>query len=164
MNLHSLQLAAIVLVLALVFLSRFARGRARETPAGLAFPIKPLVIGSRILAIVIYFFLFAYPLWISRQSIPAWLLFLLLFAVVFGLYQLPGTVVLTPDAVTQRFWFRSPKHIPYHRILRVAGSPNAQVTRVFGPDGVLINHTFNHADPQRFRNELSTRSGKPFAT
>lgn len=155
MTLHNLQLVALVAVFALLFLARASKGRARPTSAGLAFPLKPLVIFARAVALPLYFLLFAYPLWISRESIPAWLLLLLLVATVFGLYQLPGTIRLTPTALTQTFWLRASKSIPYGEILGVAASPNSTVTRVLGANRTTITHTFNHADSATFRAELA---------
>ncbi len=162
-DLHTLQLASIVAVFALLILARAGKGRARQTPAGLAFPLKPLVIFSRAVALPLYFLLFAYPLWISRQSIPAWLLLLLMVATVFGLYQLPGTIVLTPTAVTQRFWLRASKSIPYDQILGIAAARTGAITRILGANRTAITHTFNHSASAEFRTELARLSGRPVA-
>jgi len=162
-DLHTLQLVSIVAVFALLFLSRMAKGRARATPQGLSFPLKPLVVFSRAVALPLYFLLFAYPLWISRQSIPAWLLLMLLVATVFGLYQLPGTIVLTPTAITQRFWFRSTKIIPYSEVLGIAAARTGAVTRILGGNRVAITHTFNHSASEQFRAELARLSGRAVA-
>ncbi len=122
-DLHSLQIAAMAIVFALIFSARLVKGHPRHTPAGLVFPLKPLVVFSRAIALPLYFLLFAYPLWISRQSIPPWLLILMLVAVLFGLYQYPGTIVLTPTGVTQRFWFRAHKAIAYPEIMNDLSRP-----------------------------------------
>ena len=159
-DLHTLQLAAMVLVFALIFSARLVKGHPRQTPQGLAFPLKPLVVFSRAVALPLYFLLFAYPLWISRQSIPAWLLILLLVAVLFLLYQYPGTIVLTPTAVTQRFWFRAQKSITYPEIMTVAAARGGAVTTVLGDNRVTISHTFNHAGSSEFRAELARLTGK----
>ena len=161
LDLHTLQLVAMFAVFALLFFARTTKGRARVTPAGLAFPLKPLVVFSRAVALPLYFLLFAYPLWISRQSIPAWLLILLFIAVTFGLYQMPGTIILTPLAVTQRFWLRASKTIPYSDILGVAAARTGAVTRILGSNRVAITHTFNHSASAEFRSELARLSGKP---
>lgn len=160
LDLHTLQIASMVAVFALLYAARATKGHARNTPAGLSFPLKPLVILSRAIALPLYFLLFAYPLWISRQSIPAWLLVLLFVVTLFALFQLPGTVVLTPSAVTQRYWFRSSKTIPYAEILGVAASPTSAVTRVLGANRIAITHTFNHAASATFREELARRTSK----
>ena len=161
MDLRSLQLAAIVVVFALIFVSRLSKGHARETPRGLAFPLKPLVIFARGVALPLYFLLFAYPLWISQRSIPLWLLLLLFVSVVFALFQVPGTIYLTADTVEQRFWFRGGKIIPYPEIMTIyAAARGGSVTRVLGSNRVTITHGFNHADSATFRTELSRRSGK----
>ena len=162
-DLHNLQLVSIVAVFALLFLARLSKGRARQTPQGLAFPLKPLVVFSRAVALPLYFLLFAYPLWISRQSIPAWLLLMLLVATVFGLYQLPGTIVLTPTAITQRFWLRASKSIPFPEILGIAAARTGAVTRILGANRVAITHTFNHSASDEFRAELARLSGRQVA-
>ena len=159
-DLRNLQIAAMVIVFALLFAARLVKGHPRQTPEGLAFPLKPLVIFSRAVALPLYFLLFAYPLWISRQSIPVWLLVLLLVALLFGLYQYPGTIVLTPAAVVQRFWFRAQKTITYPEIMTVTAARGGAVTTVLGDNRVTITHTFNHAGSAEFRAELARLSGK----
>lgn len=160
-DLHTLQIAAMAIVFALIFSARLVKGHPRQTSHGLTFPLKPLVVLSRSIALPLYFLLFAYPLWISRQSIPVWLLVLLLIAVLFGLYQYPGTIVLTPTAVIQRFWFRAQKTITYPEIMTVAAGRGGVVTTVLGDNRVTITHTFNHAGSAEFRAELARLSGKP---
>lgn len=161
MDLHSLQLAAIVVVFALIFVSRLSKGRAKQTAQGLAFPLKPLVVFARGVALPLYFLLFAYPLWISQRSIPLWLLLLLFVSVVFALFQIPGTIYLTDTAVEQRFWLRASKVIPYSEIMTVyAAARGGSVTRVLGSNRVTITHGFNHSASETFRTELSRRSGK----
>ena len=163
LDLHTLQIAAMVAVFALIYLARATKGKPRETAAGIAFPLKPLVVISRAIALPLYFLLFAYPLWISRQSIPAWLLLLIFVVSLFALFQLPGTIVLTPTAVTQRFWLRASKIIPYTEILGIAASPTGSVTRVLGANRLAITHTFNHAASTEFRADLARLSGKKLA-
>lgn len=160
-DLHTLQIAAMAIVFALIFSARLVKGHPRQTPEGLVFPLKPLVVFSRAVALPLYFFLFAYPLWISRQSIPPWLLILLFVAVLFGLYQYPGTIILTPTAVIQRFWFRAGKTITYPEIMTIAAGRTGAVTTVLGDNRVAISHTFNHAGSAEFRTELARLSGKP---
>ncbi len=164
LDLHTLQIAAMVAVFALIYLARATKGRARATPAGLAFPLKPLVIVSRAIALPLYFLLFAYPLWISRQSIPAWLLILIFVVCLFALFQLPGTILLTPTAVTQRFWLRASKVIPYSEILGISASATGTVTRILGSNRVAITHTFNHSAAAEFPTDLARLSGKKLNT
>ncbi len=159
-TLHTLQLVSLVLIAAFLFLSRSATGRARETPEGMAFPLKGAVVWARVLAIVFYAGLFAYPLWISQRSIPAWLLLLLFAFTMFGLYQLPGTILLTTSDVRQRFWLRSAKIIPYGDVMVVQTLLNGRQTRVLGSNRVAITHTYNHAAPLVFQQELEKHTGK----
>ncbi len=160
-ELRDLQVGAMVLVFALLFAGRLVKGWPRRTSAGLEFPLKPVVVFSRAVALPLYALLFAYPLWISQRSIPPWLSILLFVAVVFGLYQYPGTIVLTDGAVVQRFWLRAEKRVVYADVLNVLALGGGAVTRVFGQNGVLITHTFNHAGSAEFRRELEQRTGKP---
>ncbi len=160
LDLRTLQIAAMIVVFALIYLARATKGRARQTSAGIAFPLKPLVIASRAIALPLYFLLFAYPLWISRQSIPAWLLLLIFVVSLFALFQLPGTIVLTPAAVVQRFWLRTSKLIPYTEIIGIAASPTGSVTRILGANRTAITHTFNHSASAEFRADLARLSGK----
>ena len=160
LDLHTLQIAAMVAVFALIYLARATKGKSRPTPAGIAFPLKPLVVVSRAIALPLYFLLFAYPLWISRQSIPAWLLLLLFVVSLFALFQLPGTIVLSPTAVTQRFWLRASKIIPYTGILGISASATGSVTRILGANRTAITHTFNHCASAEFRADLARLSGK----
>jgi hypothetical protein len=160
LDLHTLQVAAMLLVFLLLFAARLVKGSPRPTSSGLAFPLKPLVLFSRGVALPLYFLLFAYPLWISQQSIPAWLLILIFLAVLFGAYQFPGTIFLTSDSVTQRFWLRAHKVIRYSEITVIQAARTGAVTRVLGANRALIVHTFNHAASAQFRIELEHRSGK----
>lgn len=160
LDLRTLQIAAMMIVFVLLFAARLVKGSARQSKEGLAFPLKTLVVFSRAIALPLYFLLFAYPLWISQQSIPVWLLILIFVAVLFGAYQLPGTIILTRDGVTQRFWLRAHKSISYIEIAAIQASRTSAVTRVVGSNRVVIVHTFNHAASAEFRADLERKSGK----
>lgn len=159
-TLHTLQMLSLIGIAALLFASRGAHGRARAETGGIAFPLKPLVVWSRALALVSYCALFAYPLWISQRSIPAWLLVLLFAATMFGLYQLPGTIVLTSTAITQRFWLRNAKQIAYPDVMSAQLLLGGRQTRVLGANRVTITHTYNHSAASEFQRELEDRTGK----
>lgn len=159
-TLHTLQMLSLVGIGVLLFASRNAHGKARAAPDGIAFPLKPLVVWSRVLALLAYCALFAYPLWISQRSIPAWLLVLLFAATMFGLYQLPGTIVLTGTAITQRFWLRNAKQIPYPDVMAAQVLLGGRQTRVLGVNRVTITHTYNHSAAAEFQREVEARTGK----
>lgn len=161
LNLHDLQLVSLVAIGILLFAGRLTKGSSLLTPQGLAFPLKPMVVWSRGLALCFYVGLFAYPLWISQRSIPPWLLLLLFVAVVFSVYQLPGTILLTPTAVIQRFWMRSEKTIPYGDVMAIQANLGGRQTRVMGANRVSITHTFNHAAAAEFQTELERRTNRP---
>lgn len=162
-DLHTLQITAMVVVFVLLFAARLVKGSPRSTPEGLAFSLKSLVVFSRAIALPLYFLLFAYPLWISQQSIPPWLLLLIFVAVIIAAYQLPGTIILTSDRVLQRFWLRAQKQILYSDVATIQAARAGAVTRVLGKERDLIVHTFNHAASAEFRSELALRSGKEIA-
>ncbi len=159
-TLHTLQMLSLVGIAVLLFASRNAHGSPRPVADGMAFPLKPLVVWSRVLALAMYCALFAYPLWISQRSIPAWLLVLLFAATMFGLYQLPGTIVLTSGAITQHFWLRNSKQISYPDVMAAQVLLGGRQTRVLGANRVTITHTYNHSAAAEFQSELETRTGK----
>ncbi len=153
-------MASLIAIAALLFASRNAKGSPRRTADGVSFPLKPFVVWSRGLALVTYCALFAYPLWISQRSIPAWLLLLLFAATMFSLYQLPGTIVLTATGITQRFWLRAAKSIPYPDVMTIQTLLNGRQTRVFGANRTTVTHTYNHAAAAEFQRELEQHTGK----
>jgi len=160
MDIKSLQLITLAALFALLYAGRMVKGSPRETPEGLAFPLKPLVVWSRALVLPLYFALFALPVWKSGQHIPLWFLVLLLALAALVLYQMPGTIVLTPTAVEQRFWLRGAKTIEYNEVMSIQLIGAGRMTRVLGDNRVSITHTWNHCAAEQFRKELERRTGK----
>ena len=78
----------------------------------------------------------------------------------FGVYQLPGTIVLTPTAVVQRFWLRAQKTIAYGEVMVIQAVQAGRITRVLGDNRVTITHTYNHSAAAEFREEIARRTGK----
>jgi hypothetical protein len=81
-------------------------------------------------------------------------------AVAFILMQVPGTITLTPTAITQRFWFRQSKIIQYNEVMAIQAAQGGRITRVLGDNRVKITHTLNHSAAKEFRQELERRTGK----
>jgi len=160
MDIKSLQLITLAALFALLYAGRMVKGSPRETPEGLAFPLKPLVVWSRALVLPLYFALFALPVWKSGQHIPLWFPVLLLALATLVLYQMPGTIVLTPTAVEQRFWLRGAKTIQYNEVMSIQLIGAGRMTRVLGDNRVSITHTWNHCAAEQFRKELERRTGK----
>jgi hypothetical protein len=155
---------ALVVVVAVVFGSRMTKGSVTETPEGPVFGIKPVILWMRIvvlpalIAFVIYFWM------TSKQSPPVWVPVLFFAAIAFILAQMPGTIALTPTAVTQRFWFRPSKTIQYNEVMAIQSAQGGRMIRVLGDNRVRITHTSNHSAAAEFQQELERRTGKRVTT
>jgi hypothetical protein len=150
----------LILVVVLVYAARMSKGTAKETPEGLTFGMKPAIIWARLLLIPIYLGLILYPILTHQRSMPIPVLILLALVLIFVLYFLPGTIVLTQSAVVQHFWFRSDKTIQYPEVMAFQSAQLGRQTRVLGDNRITITHTINHSDSERFRTELAQRTNK----
>jgi len=157
LDLKTLQMLMLFVLFGLLYAGRLVKGAARETPEGLSFGMKPLVMWGRIFVLPVYFALFAYPLWVSHHSIPAWLPILLIALFAFILLQLPGTIVLTPTAIVQRFWLRPSKSIHYNEVMAIEPLQGGRMVRVLGDNRVSITHTWNHCASEQFQQEIARR-------
>ena len=82
-------------------------------------------------------------------------------AVFVGLMRMPGTINLTPTAVTQRFWFQPAKTIKYAEVTALQTKTElASITRVVGDNGVKIVHSSKQRLAKEFCQELERRTGK----
>jgi len=149
----------------IAFGSRFTAGSVRQTPEGLVFGIKPMIAWTRaiLLPAFVLFFLYA-AMTTHRSPVPWWVSTLFLAAVIFIVLQMPGTITLTPTAVTQRFWFRSSKAIQYNEVMAIQAAPGSRSTHVLGDNRVRITHTLNHSAAKEFQQELECRTGKRVVT
>ena len=95
---------------------------------------------------------------------PWWVIIFFTAAVVVIVVQMPGTITLTPTAVTQRFWFRSDKVIQYNEVMAIQAAAGSRSTHVLGDNRVRITHTLNHSAPKEFQQELERRTGKRVVT
>jgi hypothetical protein len=150
----------LILVVVLVYAARMSKGTAKETPEGVSFGMKPAIIGARLLLIPIYLALILYPILTHQRNMPTPVFILLALVVVFVLYFLPGTIVLTNSAVVQHFWFRSDKTIQYPEVMAFQSAQLGRQTRVLGDNRTTITHTINHSDSAGFRTELAQRTNK----
>lgn len=155
-----LRALAIMLLIVLLYGSRLTKGRAHETPAGMKFSIKPLFAWSRAIALPAYILFFIYLLTAQKQAVPWWMGLLFLAAVGIGVLQMPGTILLTPTAITQRFWLQRSKAIPYNEVVSLQGIQGGRMTRVVGDNRVVITHTSNHCAAAEFQQEIERRTGK----
>jgi len=157
---RTLRAIAVGLVILLLYGSRLTKGSVVQTPEGLAFPIKPLFAWSRAIALPAYILFFVYIMTIQKHSVPWWMALLFIAAIAVGLMQMPGTITLTPTAITQRFWFQPSKTIQYNEVMAIQAMQGGRMTRVLGDNRVKITHTSNHCAAIEFQREIESRTGK----
>jgi hypothetical protein len=159
-----LRAGAVIVAILLLYGSRLSTGAMRETPEGLVFRIKPLFAWSRAIALPAYMLFFVYMMIVQKQTVPWWMALLFVAAVALGVMQMPGTIVLTPMAITQRFWLQPSKAIEYNEVVAIQGMQGGRMTAVLGDNRVKITHTSNHCAAVEFRQELERRTGKRVIT
>jgi hypothetical protein len=155
-----LRAIAVGLAVLLLYGSRLTKGSVAQTPDGLAFRIKPLFAWARAIALPAYILFFVYMMSMRKQPVPWWMALLFIAAIVVGVVQMPGTITLTPMAITQRFWFQPSKTIQYNEVMTIQAMQGGRMTRVLGDNRVNITHTSNHCAAEEFRQELERRTGK----
>ncbi len=151
---------AIGLVFLMLYGGRLSKGSVKETPEGPAFPIKPIFAVARAIVLPAYILFFVYILMSHKQAVPWWTALLFVAALALGLLQMPGTIVLTPTAVTQRFWFRPSKMIQYNEVMSLQAIQGGRMIQVLGDNRIRITHTSNHSASAEFRQEIERRTGK----
>jgi hypothetical protein len=166
MHLDPRILRAVVVGLAILFLygSRLTKGSVVQTTDGLTFRIKPLFAWARAIALPAYIFFFIRFMVVQKQPITWWMGLLFIAAIAFGVMQIPGTITLTPTAITQTFWFQLSKAIQYSEVMAIQAMQGGRMTRVLGDNRVKITHTSNHCAAAEFQQELERRTGKRVST
>ena len=157
---RTLRAVAIGLVLLLLYGSRLTKGSVVQTAEGLAFRIKPLFAWSRAIALPAYILFFLYIMTMQKQPIPWWTALLFVAAIAVGVMQMPGTITLTPMAITQSFWFQPSKTIQYNEVMAIQAMQGGRMTSVLGDNRVKITHTSNHCAALEFQHEIERRTGK----
>jgi hypothetical protein len=162
MHLDPRMLRAIAIGLAFILLygSRLTKGSVVQTPDGLAFRIKPLFAWARAIALPAYILFFIYMLSTQKQPVPWWMALLFIAAIAIGVMQMPGTITLTPMAITQRFWFQPSKAIQYNEVMAIQALQGGRMTRVLGDNRVKITHSSNHCAAAEFQQEIQRRTNK----
>jgi hypothetical protein len=155
-----LRSVALGIILLVVFGSRFTTGSSTQTADGLVFGIKPVIAWTRIVILPLLIFFVAYALTTNKHAAPWWVFLLFFAAIVFIIAQMPGTITLTPTAITQRYWFQPSKTIQYNEVMAIQAAQAGRMTRVLGDNRVRITHTQNHSAANEFRQELERRTGK----
>jgi uncharacterized membrane protein AbrB (regulator of aidB expression) len=149
----------IVFLILFIFAIRMTKGTAKETPEGLTFSTKPAVTWIRYIVFPIYLALIFYPFLTHQRNMPVWFPIFLVVVLGFLLYQMPGTIVLTSNAIIQHFWLRGDKTIQYPEVMAIQAATQGR-TRVLGDNRTTITHTINLSDSARFRTELTQRTNK----
>jgi hypothetical protein len=151
---------AIGVVFLMLYGGRLSKGSVRETAEGLAFPIKQLFAVARASVLPAYLLFFVYLLMSHKQPVPWWIVLLFVAAIAVGVLQMPGTIVLTPMAITQRFWLRPSKVIQYTEVMSLQAVQGGRMVQVLGDNRIRITHTSNHSASAEFRQEIERRTGK----
>jgi hypothetical protein len=159
-----LRAVAVGLAVLLLYGSRLTKGSVVQTPEGLVFRIKPLFAWARAIALPAYILFFIYMMSVQKQPVPSWMALLFIAAIVVGVMQMPGTITLTPTAITQRFWVQPSKAIQYNEIMTIQAMQGGRMTRVLGDNRVKITHTSNHCAAEEFQKEIQSRTGKRLTT
>ena len=155
-----LRTIAVGIAILLLYGSRLSKGSVVQTPEGMTFRIKPLFAWSRAIALPAYIIFFGYFMTTQKQPVPWWIALLFIAAIAIGVMQMPGTITLTPMAITQRFWFQPSKTIAYNEVMAIQAMQAGRMTRVLGDNRVKITHTSNHCAAVEFQQEIERRTGK----
>jgi hypothetical protein len=159
-SVDALRLFAVVFVVALLYGSRLVKGRATETPAGMVFAMKPMVVFARIAALLLYLSFFIYMAVSSGKQLPPWVFLVFAAAIGLGLLQYPGTITLGRQGLSQTFWFQKKKLIAYPEVMAIQRLAAGGAVRVVGDNRVIITHTNNHAASKEFQAAVEQRTGK----
>src|SRR5262245_45507292 len=127
---QTLRFVALAFLILLIYSSRGTKGSVKQTPEGPSFGIKPLFAVSRILLLAAYVGFIAVIAVTHATNVPWWVVALLVVIVAAVVVRMPGTIVLTPQAVVQRFWFFKEKQIPYNEVMAVQIAQAGRGTRV----------------------------------
>lgn len=158
MDMQAVRFTVVILVIAVLYGSRMVKGKPTETPEGLRFGMKSVVIASRLVALAVYVGFYVYTA--RTHPIPVWVPVLLVLAVLFVALQLPGTIVLGPDGLTQRFWLLKTKAIRYDEVMTIQALNAGRAVRVAGDSRVAITHNSNLVGQEEFMAEMARRTGK----
>jgi len=157
---NHLRILVIVLFFAALFAGKIAKGKARQTPEGLSFPMKPVFTAMRFLALPLYYAFFFYWYWEAHHVVSWPMTILFILVMVLMATQSPGTIVLTPTAIVQHYWLLKDKVIPYSGIMALQKTSAGRSITILGDNRVRITHTSNHSDPAGFEQAIEQRTGK----
>ena len=155
-----LRTLVIVLFFGAIFAGKISKGKARQTPEGLAFPMKPVFTAMRFLALPLYYAFFYVWYWQAHHTVswPMTILFVLVMTLM--AMQSPGTIVLTPTTVVQHYWLLKDKVIPYSAIMALQKTTGGRSITILGDNRIRITHTSNHSDQAGFEQAIEQRTGK----
>lgn len=156
----TLRAVALGVAVVLIYASRMTKGSVKQTAEGMEFGLKPMFAVVRGIALPAYVLFFAYMTMAQHRAVPWWMWLLFVAAVVLGVAMMPGTILLGPGAVTQRFWFLPTKTIGYGEVMALQAMQGGRMVRVMGDNRVSITHSSNHSAADVFKVEMERRTGK----
>jgi hypothetical protein len=163
MDMQTLRIGIVLLLAVLLYGSRMTKGTAKTTPEGLSFGMKLFVVVTRLIALAVYVGFYFYTVRTAQHPLPIWVPSLFVVIVLFAALQLPGTIVLGPESLTQKFWLRAAKTIRYDEVMAITSLTAGRAIRVVGDNRVVITHTNNYAAAEEFKAEMTRRTGKPIS-
>jgi hypothetical protein len=149
-----------LMVIVLIYSNRLTSGKARETSNGLVFSLKSVYSWSRMLLLPAYMAFFLWLSWRQSHAISWPLVALCVVALAIGLLQMPGTITLTPMAVTQHYWLLPSTAIPYGEVKALQAIHGGRTILVLGDKRARIRHSANHVAAADFRREIERRTGQ----
>jgi hypothetical protein len=78
--------------------------------------------------------------------------------ILLGLFAWPATISLTAHAIQKHVWWRRTLNLPWDDVSAVEKG-NSGYIQVFGKTGQSLTFSPNHADPERFVEEVKRRAG-----
>lgn len=78
---------------------------------------------------------------------------------IYGLLNLPGTIVVSGEGIEQQYWLRKNKRIRWGNIVEIDSDPKDRRVTIQAADGTKIDHSFFHSGRQRFLQELKQHCG-----
>jgi len=136
-------------------LLEFEAAESRERRGLLVFPglvwIRGLYLGVILLGIIT-------GVGTYREGDPLWVTALVSLFVLLGVLPWPRAIEITDNEVRQRWWFFVYRRIPFADIQSIVNDPSRDEALVFNRSGKAIVHSPQHADRERFLEELQRRS------
>jgi hypothetical protein len=139
-------------------LLEFQTSESRERRGRLVFPglvwIRGVYLGGIVLGITLMVGTY-------REGDPPWDTALPFLFVLLGVLPWPRAIEITDSEVRQRWWFFVYRRIQFADIQSIVNDPSRDEAVVFSKTGKAIVHSAQHADRERFLEELENLSHRP---